>query len=148
MADFKIQGLEPVLAKMKDLTPTLKKKALRSAGTKAMRVVRDAARRGAAALDDPKSPSNIAKAIVTRYDGKASRRVNGSVTKVGVMGGARPRKGNVDTGHWRLLELGSVNNRANPFMRNALANNVAKVTDVFVTSLNSEIDKIIAKGRP
>lgn len=147
MAEFKIEGLDPVLAKMKGLTPALKKKALRSAGTKAMRVVRDAARRGAAALDDPKSPSNIAKNIVTRYDSKASRREGGSVTKVGVMGGARPRSGNQDTGHWRLLEFGSVNNPARPFMRPALANNVQKVTDTLVQSLNSGIDKIIAKGR-
>lgn len=147
MAEFKIEGLDPVLAKMKGLTPALKKKALRSAGTKAMRIVRDAARRGAAALDDPKSPSNIAKAIVTRYDSKASRREGGSVTKVGVMGGARPQKGNQDTGHWRLVEFGSVNNPARPFMRPALANNVQKVTDTLVQSLNSDIDKIIAKGR-
>lgn len=147
MADFKIEGLDPVLAKMKGLTPALKKKALRSAGTKAMRIVRDTARRGAAALDDPKSPSNIAKNIVTRYDGKASKRVNGSVTKVGVAGGARPRKGNQDTGHWRLQEFGSINNPARPFMRPALANNVQKVTETLVQSLNSDIDKIIAKGR-
>lgn len=146
MADFKIQGLEPVLAKMKALAPALKKKALRSAGTKAMRIVRDAARRGASRFDDPETASNIAKNIVTRYDGKASRREGGSVTKVGVMGGARPRKGTEDTGHWRLLEFGSSQMPAQPFMREALSSNVQAVTDTFVTELNKQIDKIIAKG--
>lgn len=147
MAEFKIQGLESALRKMRGLAPALKKKALRSAGTKAMRPVRDAARAGAKRIDDPASASNIAKNIVTRYDGKASRREGGSVTKVGVMGGARPQKGRADTGHWRLIEFGTSKMRAQPFMRQALANNVEKVTQVFVTSLDADIDKIIAKGR-
>lgn len=147
MADqFKIQGLEGVLKKMKDLPIKLQKKGLRSAGTKAMRPVRDAARQGAMRFDDPATASNIAKNIVTRYDSKASKRVGGSVTKVGVMGGARPRKGTQDTGHWRHKEMGTSLMPAEPFMRPALANNVAKVTDIFVTELNKQIDKIIAKG--
>lgn len=146
MADFKIEGLEPVLAKMRGLSPKLHKKGLRSAGTKAMRIVRDAARRGAARFDDPETASNIAKNIVTRYDAKASRREGGSVTKVGVMGGARPAKGTQDTGHWRLLEFGSSQMPAQPFMREALSSNIQEVTNSVVTNLSIEIDKIIAKG--
>lgn len=146
MADFKIEGLEPVLAKMRGLSPKLQKKGLRSAGTKAMRIVRDAARGGAARFDDPETASNIAKNIVTRYDAKASRREGGSVTKVGVMGGARPAKGTQDTGHWRLLEFGSSQMPAQPFMREALSSNIQEVTNSVVTNLSIEIDKIIAKG--
>lgn len=147
MAEFKIEGLDAALRKMRSLAPALKKKALRSAGTKAMRPVRDAARAGAKRLDDPTSASNIAKNIVTRYDGKASKREGGSVTKVGVVGGARPAKGRADTGHWRLLEFGTSKMRAQPFMRGALSNNVEKVTQIFASSLDADIDKIIAKGR-
>jgi hypothetical protein len=45
VADFEIKGLDPVLAKLKALAdPKLQTKAVRSAGTKAMRIVRDAAR--------------------------------------------------------------------------------------------------------
>lgn len=147
MADqFKIEGLDEVLRKMRNLGPALVKKGLRSAGTKAMRVVRDAARAGARQIDDPGTASNIEKNIVTRYDGKASKREGGSVTKVGVMGGARPIKGNEDTGHWRLVEFGTEKMRAQPFMRPALEDNVQKVTDTFVASLSAEIDKILAKG--
>lgn len=146
MADFEIIGLDAVLLKMRTLAPKLKKKGLRSAGTKAMRIVRDAARAGARRLDDPSSSANIAKNIVTRYNGRASKRDGGSVTQVGVQGGARPRKGREDTGHWRLLEFGTEKMRAQPFMRQALANNIGPVTDAFVKALDSEIDKIIAKG--
>lgn len=144
--EFKIQGLDGVLEKLRTLGPKLQKKGLRSAGTKAMKIVRDAARAKAQQFDDPASPSNIAKNIVTRYDAKASRREGGAVTKVGVMGGARPARGNKDTGHWRFLELGTSEMPAQPFMRPALANNIGKVTDTYAAALNSEIDRIIAKG--
>lgn len=144
---FKIEGdLPGILKKIRTLSPKLQKKGLRSAGTKAMKIVRDDARRGARELDDPQTGSNIAKNIVTRYDAKASKRVGGAVTKVGVQGGARPRRGTEDTGHWRLLEFGTSQMRAQPFMRQALESNVQQVTDTYVKALNTEIDKIIAKG--
>lgn len=143
MAEFKIEGLDAVLAKMRGLAPKLVKKGMRSAGTKAMRIVRDEARRGARAIDDPESAANIAKNIITRYDARGSKRVGGAVTKVGVMGGARPAKGREDTGHWRLVEFGKEGVPARPFMRPALANNVEQVTSTYVQSLNVEIDKAI-----
>lgn len=146
MADFKIEGLEPVLAKMKKLSVEMQKKGVRAAGTKAMRIVRDAARQRARQFDDPETASNIAKAITTRNDAKGGKRIGGVVIKVGVIGGARPAKGTKDTGHWRLLEFGTSSMPAQPFMRPALESNVGKVTDAFVADLNTQIDKIIAKG--
>lgn len=149
MAEFQIKGLEPVLAKLKALRdPKRQLKAVRAAGTRAMRIVRDAARARARGFDDPKSPSNIAKNIVTRNDAKAGRREGGVVIKVGVQGGARPAKGNSDTGHWRFVEFGVPEHGipARPFMRPALENNVDKVTDAFVAEMDKQIDKIVAKG--
>lgn len=144
---FKIEGdLPGILKKIRTLGPKLQQKGMRSAGTKAMRIVRDAARQGAKRFDDPATGSNIAKNIVTRYNGKASKRENGVVTQVGVAGGARPRKGTEDTGHFRLVEFGTAKMRAQPFLRPALSENAQKVADVYVTALNGEIDKLIAKG--
>lgn len=143
MADFKIEGLDAALAKMRGLAPKLAKRALRSAGTKAMRIVRDEARRGARAIDDPETGSNIAKNIITRYDARGSKREGGAVTKVGVAGGARPKKGTEDTGHWRLVEFGKEGVPARPFMRPALANNVEQVTTTYVQALDAEIDKAL-----
>lgn len=145
MAEFRIEGLDQVLAKMRGLAPKLIKKGLRSAGTKAMRIVRDDARRVARTFDDPETGANIAKNIITRYDARGSKREGGAVTKVGVAGGARPKKGTEDTGHWRYLELGTEKIRATPFLRPALANNIEQVTQVYVAALNSEIDKAIEK---
>lgn len=148
MADsFRIEGLDPILKKMKALSSDkFRLKAVRSAGTKAMRIVRDSARQRAKAFDDPNTPSNIAKNIVTRNDTKGGKRIGGVVIKVGVVGGARALRGNKDTGHWRFKELGTSSQPAEPFMRPSLEQNVGKVTEVFVASLNTEIDKIIAKG--
>lgn len=146
MADFQIEGLGPVLAKLKNLSVQFKKKAVRSAATKAMAIVRKQAQASAALIDDPETASNISKAIVTRFDGKGSKREGGVVVKVGVMGGARPKKGTVDTGHWRFQEFGNSQQAARPFMRPALENNVQRVTETMVTELDKAIDKIIAKG--
>lgn len=147
MADFKIEGLDEALRKMRAIGPELKKKALRAAGTKAMRIVRDAARTAAKQFDDPETASNIAKNIATRYDGKGSKREGGAVVKVGVIGGAKPRSGDEDTGHWRMLEFGTENMAAQPFMRPALESNVQAVTDAFVSELSPAIDKAVAKAR-
>lgn len=143
MAEFKIEGLGAVLAKMRGLAPKLLKKGLRSAGTKAMRIVRDDARRVARTFDDPETGSNIAKNIITRYDARGSKREGGAVTKVGVAGGARPKKGTEDTGHWRLVEFGKEGVPARPFMRPALAGNIEQVTTAYVQALDAEIDKAL-----
>src|SRR5690242_6374665 len=99
--EFKIEGLEPALRKLKGLTPKLAKGALRRTGTKAMRPVRDAARSLASRFDDPETAANIPKRVVTRAGSrKAEQQYGGQcvVTKVGVEGGARPRNVEGDTG--------------------------------------------------
>ena len=142
---FGLQGVDAVMARLKNLKQEINLKGTRAAGTKAMRIVRDSARKKAKTLDDPKSAADISKNIVTRYNKKASKRERGVVVQVGVQGGARPRKGREDTGHFRYLEFGSVHNRATPFLRPALANNVGAVTDAFVKALDPAIDKALSK---
>lgn len=145
--DFKLEGLDAAMAKLRALgDPKRVKQAVRGASTKAMRPVRDAARSRARGLDDPETASNIAKKIVTQYRSRLSKG-DQVVTSVGVQGGAKPKKGDADTGHWRFLELGREGVAAQPFMRPALESNVGKVAATFTESLEPAIDKIIAKGR-
>jgi len=147
VSEFRIEGLDPILAKMKNLSQKMQQKGVRAAGTKAMRIVRDSARAKAKTVDDAASPGSVIwKNIVTRNDAKGGKRIGGVVIKVGVVGGARPKKGRQDTGHWRFVEFGKEGVPARPFMRPALESNVGRVTETFVTALNTEIDKIIAKG--
>lgn len=164
MADNKWDGLDAALAKMRGLPDKMKRGAFRRAGTKAMRPVRDAARQGAARLDDPATASSIAKNIVTRAGSRKDERKYGGnvvVTKVGVQGGAvspykdnrsNRRKGRVGstyvkddpaTFHWRFLEFGTRFISATPFMRPALEGNTETVTAVYVSALGPEIDKAL-----
>lgn len=145
--EFALHGLDGALAKIREVSREVATKGTRSAGTKAMRIVRDAARARARGLDDPETASNIAKAITTRYDRKASQREGGVVVKVGVAGGAKPVKGNEDTGHWRLVEFGTSEMPAHPFMRPALSENTEKVVDAFIAAIEPAIDKALAKAR-
>lgn len=148
MADeFKLHGVDAALAKLRALgDPKRVKQAVRGASTKAMRPVRDAARSRARGLDDPETASVIWKKIVTQYRSRLSKGDQVTVS-VGVQGGAKPVKGDKDTGHWRLVEFGTEKMPAQPFMRPALESNVSSVASEFTATLEPAIDKIIAKGR-
>lgn len=162
MGEFAIQGLDPILKKLKTLGPKLQKQALAKSLRKGMAIVRKDAVSRARPFDDPATSQRIWKEIVTRTNNKKGKLVGGVVVQVGVRGGAKAyvdnkgnrRLGRVGQGyegggnvyHWRFLEFGTKNMRAQPFMRPALENNQSRVVDTVVTALNSELDKIIAKG--
>lgn len=162
----KWEGLEEAKAKMRGLVPALQRNGFRQAGTAAMRPVRDAARAGAARLDDPATAANISKNIITRNGSRKDERKYGGdvvVTKVGVAGGAKSykdsranqRKGRVGqsyavddpaTFHWRFLELGTRFIAARPFMLPALESNADQVITTYAASLSPAIDKAVANA--
>jgi hypothetical protein len=72
-AEFKITGLEPALAKMRAVTDAVTRKAVRGSASKAMRVVRDAARANARRIDDPQSAADISKNIAVSTSARAER---------------------------------------------------------------------------
>lgn len=149
-AEFKITGLEPALRKMRAVTAEVTLKGVRGSASKAMRVVRDAARANARRINDPNSPADIAKNIAVST--RVYPRLGEVRSRVGVKGGARPdsKKTGYDpknTGHWRLYELGSSEQPARPFMLPALTANIDKVVSVFVDDLDKNIDRIVAKTK-
>lgn len=140
-------GADEALAKMRGLAPGLVKKGLRAAARKGARVFMDAARVGAKRIDDPQSAADIAKNIVIRESGKEGKKLNAIVMRVGVKGGARPDNHDPkNTGHWRFVEFGSSNNKAEPFMRPAMASNIDRATAAVVRELIPQIDKQIKKA--
>lgn len=148
--EFNIEGLNEVQEKLKRLgNPRLMKNAARRSARKAMAILRDAARSGAKAIDDPQTSEKIWKNIAIAA-GK-TRNPNEVVMRVGVRGGASfsnpdpPNTSGGDTRHWRWLEFGSVHNPPTPFMRPALQNNIQAVTNSFAENFNKEIDKELAK---
>lgn len=148
-AEFKIQGLDGVLAKMRAVTDAVTNKAVRGSASRAMRVVRDAARANARRIDDPQSAADIAKNIAVST--KVYPRLGEVRSRVGVRGGARPdsrqRPDPKNTGHWRFIEFGTSEQPARPFMLPALTNNIDKVVSTFVQDLNQNIDRVAAKTK-
>lgn len=82
--EFGLKGFDEALKKLKTLAPKMQKKALNAAVRKGANVFRDAARENARKLDDPATATNISKAIATAYSGRESKKVGGSVMRVGV----------------------------------------------------------------
>jgi HK97 gp10 family phage protein len=148
MGEFRIQGLDGVVSKMRGLAPKLQRSGLKKAARRAMNIVRDAAKAKAKAIDDPETAAKIWKNIVTQDSAREGTQVGGVVMRVGVRGGAgsnqysKDASGNPggDTRHWRYIEFGTEHNPAVPFMRPALSENIDPVIERFATELNSEID--------
>lgn len=86
---FKVDGLDALVAKLDGLSYDLKRKGGRLALRKAAQVVRDEARANALRVDDPKTSEVIAKNIVERWNGRVFRRQGDLAFRVGVLGGAR-----------------------------------------------------------
>lgn len=161
MADltFTLTGVDTIVDRLSRLPTKLQKKAAKIAARRGMNIVRDAARRNAKAIDDTDDRTKtIWKNIRTQEATRSSRRIGGVVMRVGVAGGAQLGKKlgqrqaeSADlpgraTQHWRLIEFGSQNTRARPFMRPALASNINAVTEKVASELSAAIDRLAASA--
>lgn len=139
--EFRIEGLDGVLRKMRSLSPKLQKKGAVAAVRKGANIVRDDARNRAKQFDDPSTPKPIWKEIVSKVNGRRGRQEGGVVMQVGIRGGARESGDNVF--YWRFLEFGTSKMAARPFMRPALESNVDQATTAIVTELNRQLDEVL-----
>lgn len=149
-----LKGYEHVIGKMKALPIALRKKPGRSALGTAARVVTKAAKQNALKTDDQETGRRIADNVVQRFRSKYSKQTGDLMISVGVATEkGRIPKGNPDTGpkgntpHWHLIELGTEQARAQPFLVPALTANIARVQDVFASALSVQLDKL-AKNVP
>ena len=149
---FEIKGLDAVLAKMEAVTYDLKYKGGRFALRKAAQLVRNAARQKAQTLNDPATGRSIALNVTEKWNGRLFKTTGDLGFRVGVDGGAKIPKNNVDEGakgptpHWRLLEFGTEKMAARPFMRPALESNIDSATNEFVRQYSKALDRAIKRG--
>jgi HK97 gp10 family phage protein len=178
MADavqFKIDGLDPLLAKLDSVTKDMKFKGGRFALRKAANLVAVSAKAGALTINDPITSEEIAKNITVRWGSRKFKSTGDLSFRVGVLGGARQPdtakkqrrrdragtqslselgelsgkgKGNPggDTYYWRFLEFGTSHARAQPFMRRALEQNIGAATDEFIKQYNKGLDRAIKRA--
>jgi HK97 gp10 family phage protein len=149
--EFSITGIDTLFSRLRAIPVKLQRKGAKAAARKAMRVVRDAARREAQRIDDPETRERIHKNIVIQDSPRGGRRVGGVVMRVGVRGGARSTRVKApqnrdnpggDTRHWRYVEFGTEDTPAHPFLRPAIANNANQVLDVLVIELEKQLMKV------
>lgn len=125
-------------------TTKLVKKALGSAAA----VVRKQARANALEVDDPDTGRKIAQNVGQRVRSRYNRQTGDVKISIGVLSEPGPiPKGNPDTGprgntpHWHLVEMGTGHARAQPFLRNALAQKGDEAVAKFQRELAAMITK-------
>lgn len=152
MADVELQGLDDIKAKIQQLSERGVRNALNRSLRKGAAVIRDEARSRAQRIDDPDTPAMIHKNIT--YANMSSRRLkrdgNAAGIRVGVMGGARLKKGELplpggNTTHWRFVEFGNSKTRAQPFIRPSAAAKAEEAFSAVAAATDGELDKEIKK---
>lgn len=150
--EFDIKGLDQLLEKFNSVKYETRYKGGRFALRKAAQLVREAARQNALAFDDPGTGRKIADNIAERWNGRLYKSSGDLGFRVGVIGGAKTPKNNIDEGsggptpHWRLLEFGTEKMPAKPFMRPALEQNIGAATDEFVRQYEKALVRAIRKA--
>lgn len=151
---FNIEGLEPVLEKLVAVSGTVRRKAGRSALRKGGMVIVKAAQGNVAQHDDPETTRSIAQNVAIQWNNRRFKATGDLAFRIGVRGGAVVPKGSAipdgvkaATPHWRFIEFGTKVSIAKPFLRPAMAENTAQVTNVFVDALSKAIDKAVKAGK-
>lgn len=149
--EFSLIGIDSLLGKLDAITYDLKRKGGRSALRKAAQVIERKAKESWLQVDDEETGRSIAANIALRWNGKLFKQTGDLGFRVGVRHGAVLKNGgdtsaNAPTPHWRLIEFGTQHIQAQPFMRNALADNIAEITRTFVTEYEKSIDRAIKRA--
>lgn len=152
MAEFELQGMESLLAKLDAAKQEVKYKSGRSALRKAANVVAKKAKQKAQTYDDPETAESIAKNVAVRFSSKLFKRTGNIGFRIGILGGARSggqKKGKGkgapggSTFYWRWIELGREGVAARPFLRPALAENISEVISTFAKHFEKGLDKAV-----
>lgn len=149
--ELTLTGMESLLGKLGAISTDLKQKGGRSSLRKAANIIAEKAKVNAQRVDDPVTGRSIADNIAVRWDPKYFKRTGDLKFKIGVLHGAvlqdHPDKAsNAPTPHWRLIEFGTENMRAQPIMRPAAENNVTEVINTFASEYEKAIDRGIARA--
>lgn len=149
--EYKLTGVDELLGKLESITDDMKRKGGRAALRKAANVIANRAKANARRLDDPETGRSIADNIAVRWNGREFKRTGKLGFRIGVLHGAvlkrHPDKAkNAPTPHWRLLEFGTENMRAQPIMRPAAENGAEEAMNTFVEEYGKSIDRAIARA--
>lgn len=144
MADwitYKLKGAEELSRVFRTLPQELQRQVVVPAAKDAMDLVLVDAKDRASRIDDPATPNNIALNIAMVEDTKFFSETGATKISVGVRKTKRGQRGG-NTFYWWWVELGTARSRAQPFMRNALAQNRQQVFQEFLSSARFQLIKL------
>jgi len=151
MVEIQLKGIEEAVRRLNTVSRETKVSAARKAMAKAGRPVVKAAKANVERNDDPETGRKISQNIQMRFASRTFKRTGDVVYRIGVATDrGRIPKGNPDTGakgntpHWHLVELGTQEAKAQPFLRPALESDPQKVADDFMSEMNVQLDKLLA----
>jgi HK97 gp10 family phage protein len=150
--DLTLTGIDSLLGKLEEISDDLRRKGGRAALRRAGNVIMNKAKANAQRLDDPATVRSIADNVAIRWNGRLFKQTGNLGFRVGVLHGAvlkkHPDKAlNAPTPHWRLLEFGTENMRAQPFMRPAAESSIGEVVSTFTQEYGQAIDRAIERAR-
>lgn len=144
MADwvqYKLKGAEELSRVFKTLPAELQRQVVLPAAKDAMDIVQQDAIRRAKIIDRPETIPDISKNIAMIDDTKFFNETGATKISVGVRKSKRGQRGG-NTFWWWWVELGTARSRAQPFMRNALAQNRQAVFQEFLSSAKFQLIKL------
>lgn len=144
MADwitYKLTGAEDIVAKFRTLSQDMQRSVVKPAAMEAMRIVLASAKARAKSVNDPSTPNYIPDNITIIEDRKYFEQTGSTKVSVGVRKQKRGVGGG-NTFYWHWVELGTSRSRAQPFMRNALAENREAVFQEFLSSARFQLIKL------
>lgn len=149
--DISITGVESLLGKLSSISDDLRRRGGRAALRRAGNVIVEKAKANAARIDDPLTGRSITANVAMRWNNRLFKTTGNLGFRIGVLHGAVLKKHpdlgeNAPTPHWRLIEFGTENVRAQPFMRPAAESSVSEVVNVFATEYEKSIDRAIKRA--
>lgn len=142
-----IEGFDELMKNFNEMTDKMQKNYAWAAAKAGAMLIQEAAVDNAKLIDKPKrendkEDSQIFPFIKAKRAPKLARSIagGGAAYRIGVEGGA---KGNlrVPPQYWRHVEFGTEKTRPQPFLRPAIANNVAAATNRVAQTLWDRMEK-------
>lgn len=139
---YDIKGMDGLLAELAKLPDAVQKKHVWGAALAGAAIIRKKAVANAKAIDKPARDGQVDSKIYPAIKYHRAKRADPGAGKyrVGVEGGAAGNT-RVPPTYWRHVEFGTEDTPARPFLRPALENSVAEVSQRVADSLWARIKK-------
>ena len=141
MVTFKLTGADELSRVFKTLPQEMQRQVVVPAAKEAMQIVLNDAKDRADRIDDPATPNYVPLNLAMIEDKKFFGETGATKLSVGVRQTKRGQRGG-NTFYWWWVELGTSRNRAQPFMRNALAENRQQVFQEFLSVAKYQLVKL------